>query len=122
MNHTERVFLATALFARHTAAATVPQPDLIARLLTHEGVQRARALGAAIRLACDLSGRSPELLAQASLTFEADAVVLAAEADAAPILLGEQTAKRAATLAALLEREPKLVTSRSGRKASERVA
>ena len=36
MNHAERVFLATALFARHTAAATVPQHELIARLLNHE--------------------------------------------------------------------------------------
>jgi exopolyphosphatase/guanosine-5'-triphosphate,3'-diphosphate pyrophosphatase len=116
------VFLATAMFGRHTAAATVPQPELTQRLLTHEGVQRARALGAAIRLACDLSGRSPDLLAQASLAFTDDAVVLTAEADAAPILLGEQSAKRAASLAALLERELKLVTPAPEPRKSERVA
>ncbi len=45
MNHTERVFLATALFARHTAAGTVPQADLIARLLNPRG----RAAGAGAR-------------------------------------------------------------------------
>ena len=123
MTHAERVFLATAMFARHTAAATVPEPDLIARLLTHERVQRARALGAAIRLACDLSGRSPELLRQATLEIRPSSVVIEAEEPAASILLGEQTAKRAATLAALLEREPKIrPSSRRERPKAEKVA
>ena len=122
MNHSERVFLATALFGRHTAAATVPQPDLSQRLLTHEGMQRARALGAAIRLACDLSGRSVELLQRARLSLALDAVVLEVDDGAAPILLGEQTAKRAAALAALLERDLKLGASTPERRKSERVA
>jgi exopolyphosphatase/guanosine-5'-triphosphate,3'-diphosphate pyrophosphatase len=122
MNHTERVFLATALFGRHTAAATVPQHDLIARLLNHEGVQRARALGAAIRLACDLCGRSPELLQRSALSFADDAVVLEVEDGAAPILLGEQTAKRAAALATLLERDLQLGASAPERRKSEKVA
>jgi exopolyphosphatase/guanosine-5'-triphosphate,3'-diphosphate pyrophosphatase len=122
MNHAERVFLATAMFGRHTAAATVPQPELTQRLLTHEGVQRARALGAAIRLACDLSGRSAELLQRATLTLERRAVVLEVEPGAAPILLGEQTAKRAATLATLLERELRLGAGAPERRKSERVA
>ncbi len=102
------MFLATALFARHTAAATVPEPGLVSRLLTHERVQRARALGAAIRLACDMSGRNPELLAQATLEIRPGSVLLQAGETAAPILFGEQTTKRATTLAALLERELKL--------------
>ena len=108
MNHPERVFLAAACFARHTAAATIPEPLMVARLLTHERLQRARALGAAIRLACDLSGRSPELLARARLEMRPNSVVLEAEEAFAPILLGEQTAKRAGTLATLLERDLKL--------------
>jgi len=112
MNHAERVFLATAMFARHTAAATVPEPALIARMITHEAVQRARAVGAAVRLACDLSGRSPELLARASLEIRPSAVIVEAEEASAPILLGEQTAKRAATLAQLMERDLKLRASR----------
>jgi exopolyphosphatase/guanosine-5'-triphosphate,3'-diphosphate pyrophosphatase len=122
MTHPERVFLATAMFARHTAAATVPEPDLIARLLTHERVQRARALGAGVRLACDLSGRSPELLAKSSLEIRASSVVVEAEEAMAPLLLGEQTAKRAGTLAALLEREPKLRAASRDRAKRERVA
>jgi exopolyphosphatase/guanosine-5'-triphosphate,3'-diphosphate pyrophosphatase len=111
MNHAERVFLATSLFARHTAAATVPEAGLVSRLLTHESVQRARAIGAAIRLACDLSGRNAELLSQASLEFRPSSVVLEADEASATILFGEQTSKRAATLAGLLDRELKIRAS-----------
>ena len=75
---------------------------------THERLQRARSLGAAIRLACDLSGSSPELLARARLEMRPNTVILEAEEAFAPILLGEQTAKRAMTLATLLERELKM--------------
>jgi len=101
----------------------VPEPDLIARLLTHERVQRARALGAAIRLACDMSGRSPELLRRATLEIRSSSVVVEADEPAAAILLGEQTAKRAATLAALLERELKVrPASRRERAKPEKVA
>ena len=121
MSHAERVFLATTMFARHTAAATVPESYLIARLLTHERMQRARALGAAIRLACDLSGRNPDLLARSSLEIRTSSVVVEAEPASASILLGEQTAKRAATLATLLERELKLRPARE-RSKTEKVA
>ena len=113
MNHPERVFLATSLFARHTAAATVPEPALVARLLTHERVQRARAIGSAIRLACDLSGRNAELLQRATLELRPSSVVLEADEASAAILFGEQTAKRAGTLASLLERDLKLRTTRT---------
>ena len=83
----------------------------MSRLLTHERVQRARAIGAAIRLACDLSGRNPELLARAALEISSSSVVLKADEAAVPILFGEQTAKRAATLALLLERDLKMRSS-----------
>lgn len=111
MSHPDRVFLATTLFARHTAAATLPAPDLVARLLTHEQVQRARAIGAAIRLGCDLSGRNAELLARATLAIRPSSVVLEADETYAPILFGEQTSKRASTLATLLERDLKMRTA-----------
>jgi exopolyphosphatase/guanosine-5'-triphosphate,3'-diphosphate pyrophosphatase len=122
MNHAERVFLAATMFARHTAAATIPEPELIARLLTHERVQRARALGAAIRLACDLSGRSPELLRRSSLEIRPATIVVEAEEASAALLLGEQTAKRAATLASLLERDLKLRPAPRRERKAEKVA
>jgi exopolyphosphatase/guanosine-5'-triphosphate,3'-diphosphate pyrophosphatase len=104
-DHAERVFLACAVFGRHTAAAMVPQPELVTRLLSEERYQRARALGAAIRLGCDLSGRSPALLGRARLEIKPAAVVLQAQAGWEATLLGEQVAKRAATLASLLDRD-----------------
>ena len=108
LDHHERVFLACAAFSRHTASANMPRPQLISRLLSPERHQRARALGAAVRLGCDLSGRNPELLARARLTLRPAVLSLEAEDEWAPLLLGEQTAKRAATLAALLDRESRL--------------
>ena len=108
MDHFERAFLALALFARHTASSNIPEPRILGRLLSAERQQRARALGAAMRLGCDLSGRSAALLAKATLAFEPNTVRVRAAPEAADLLLGEQTGRRAATLAALLEREVRL--------------
>lgn len=110
-NHVERVFLACAAFGRHTGSSAMPDPHIVARILSPERYQRARALGAAIRLGCDLSGRSAELLNHAKLEFRANTVVLQADFGWEATLLGEQVAKRANTLAALLERELRIKTS-----------
>jgi exopolyphosphatase/guanosine-5'-triphosphate,3'-diphosphate pyrophosphatase len=99
MTHPERAFLATALFARHTASASPPDGQLLARILSEDRYQRARALGAAIRLGCDLSGRSAKLLARSHLEIRGAALWLGADDRWADMLLGEQTAKRASTLA-----------------------
>jgi exopolyphosphatase/guanosine-5'-triphosphate,3'-diphosphate pyrophosphatase len=111
MNHAERAFLACASFSRHTAASATPRLEVISRLLTPERQKRARVLGAALRLACDLSGRSPELLEKCRLHIKTGSVILEADDAWAPILLGDQTAKRAATLADLLGRDAKLRTA-----------
>jgi exopolyphosphatase/guanosine-5'-triphosphate,3'-diphosphate pyrophosphatase len=122
MTHPERVFLAMAMFARHTASNATPAPDLVTRLLTHDEVQRARTVGATVRLACDLSGRNPELLAQARLELRPQTLLLEADEAAAPILLGEQSTKRAATLAALLDRDLKIRSAPLAAKARETAA
>ena len=103
LSHPERAFLAVALFSRHTAASTTPERNAIARILTPERVMRARALGAAMRLGCDLSGRSPTLLGHSQLAVDHDIVLLTADKGWADMLLGEQTAKRASTLADALD-------------------
>ncbi|HTI66531.1 MAG TPA: Ppx/GppA phosphatase family protein [Caulobacteraceae bacterium] len=108
--HPERAFLAAAIHARHTSQ-TPPEPDTLGRLLTPERVERARVLGQAMRLGCDLSGRSPPLLAAASLTLEKNAAVLTAKRARADLLLGEQTAKRLGSLAQALDLEPKIRTT-----------
>ncbi len=103
LNHAERAFLAVVLFARHTAASNTPERGTIARILSAERAQRARALGAAMRLGCDLSGRSSALLGRSHLSIDQEVVQLTAEAGWADMLLGEQTAKRASTLADALD-------------------
>ena len=100
--HAERAFLAVAAFHRHTAHDALPEGETVARILTDERRRRARALGAAIRLGCDLSGRSADLLAHSKIMLEDGKLVLTAERRWADMLLGEQTARRAATLAQAL--------------------
>lgn len=100
--HAERAFLAAAAFARHATAFTPPEMDVLERLLSPARLKRARAVGAAIRLGCDLSGRSAPLLARSRLLIDKGDLLLTAEPGYADLLLGEQTAKRAGALAALL--------------------
>lgn len=109
MGHAERAFLALAMFARFTAANTPPEPEILSRLLTSQAHRRARALGAAIRLGCDLCGKNGSLLATTTLDFDEERVILSPRTREAEALLGEQTRKRADTLAAVLGK--KLVLS-----------
>lgn len=103
--HAERAFLAAAICARYGGGASTPEPDTVERLLTDERREAARALGLAIRLACDLSGRSPQLLANAVLTLEKNRLRLSASPAYADMLLGEQTRRRARALADALGAE-----------------
>lgn len=102
MSHAERAFLACAVFARHSSAPNTPDQTTVAKVLSNERRQRARALGAAIRLGCDLSGRNPGLLPHSRLAIEGERLTLTTDPDWRDMLLGEQTAKRAQTLAQAL--------------------
>jgi exopolyphosphatase/guanosine-5'-triphosphate,3'-diphosphate pyrophosphatase len=102
MNHAERAFLASCVFSRYTAAATTPEEATISRILSPERRQRARALGAAIRLGCDVSGHNLRLLERSALSIKGDKLMLTAARGWDDMLLGEQTAKRATTLATAL--------------------
>jgi exopolyphosphatase/guanosine-5'-triphosphate,3'-diphosphate pyrophosphatase len=101
--HAERAFLAVAAFARHTAIAEPPEQAALSRLLSFPAQRRAKALGSAIRLGCDLSGRNPALLAESVLSLEDETIVLTASHDA-DLLLGDQTKRRAQTFATALGR------------------
>ena len=100
--HQERAFLAITAFNRYTSTTTNPEPAAISRLLSPEQLTRARALGAALRLGCDLSGRSPQLLNAAALSQDRGELVLAMKSPSTDMFLGEQTQKRAAQLATAL--------------------
>lgn len=97
--HAERAFLATAINARYGGPAATPEPTAITRLLSEEQRQSARALGLAIRLACDLSGRSAQLLVNARATVKGGVLSLGAADGYADVLLGEQTRRRGKALA-----------------------
>ncbi|MGA0608538.1 Ppx/GppA family phosphatase [Phenylobacterium sp. VNQ135] len=103
MNHCERAFLASTAFARHSSAPQTPETAMMARLLSPERRQRARALGSAIRLGCDLSGRNPRLLESSSLALRDGKLILSTVSGWEDMLLGEQTAKRAQVLAQALK-------------------
>jgi exopolyphosphatase/guanosine-5'-triphosphate,3'-diphosphate pyrophosphatase len=103
MNHPERAFLASVAFARHTSSPNPPEAETVARVIDAPRRQRARALGAAIRLGCDLSGRNPRLLEKSSLTLQGERLALTASVGWEDMLLGEQTTKRAQTLATALK-------------------
>ena len=109
--HAERCFLAVAAHARHATTFNPPEIATLERLMSPAQLKRARALGATIRLACDLSGRSPSLLAHSRLTLDKNHLVLAAEPGFADLLLGEQTSKRAGTAAQHLGLKPKIITA-----------
>ena len=103
ISHTERAFLASAMNARYGGAPATPQPEVIDRLLDAAAAKRARALGLAIRLACDLSGRSPQLMANAAAKVKGGDLRLTATEGYADVLLGEQTKKRAKALAEAMD-------------------
>ncbi|MEO6341114.1 MAG: Ppx/GppA phosphatase family protein [Caulobacteraceae bacterium] len=111
-SHAERAFLAVATHARYTSREAAEVQDAVARLLSPERMRRARALGAAMRLGADLAARRPALLPRSTLATAKGAVVLTVEADAADLLLGEQTTKRLETLGKSLDMETKI---RAGR-------
>jgi exopolyphosphatase/guanosine-5'-triphosphate,3'-diphosphate pyrophosphatase len=103
MSHPERAFLASVAFARHTSAPNPPEAGAVARVIGAERRQRARALGAGVRLGCDLSGRNPRLLESSSLSVQGERLRLTAADGWEDMLLGEQTTKRAQTLASALK-------------------
>jgi exopolyphosphatase/guanosine-5'-triphosphate,3'-diphosphate pyrophosphatase len=110
-SHPERAFLAAAVFSRHTAGPLTQVAAGIPRILSPERLRRARALGAAMRLGCDLSGRAPALLAATTLALDGEVVTLTVKRSAADLLLGEQTRKRLQALANVLELEGKIRTA-----------
>lgn len=110
-NHAERCFLAAAAHARHATNFHPPELETLERLLSPAQLKRARALGATMRLACDLSGRSPSLLAHSRLALDKTNLILTADPGYADLLLGEQTNKRANTAAQHLNLKTKITAA-----------
>jgi exopolyphosphatase / guanosine-5'-triphosphate,3'-diphosphate pyrophosphatase len=109
ISHEERAFLAAAIHHRYTKA----QPhhaDAYLRLLSEEQQAAAAALGAALRLGADLSGRSEALLLSFDIAALDDKLVLRVKKNVAH-LVTETTTRRldAAAQALGLTAETKFV-------------
>jgi exopolyphosphatase/guanosine-5'-triphosphate,3'-diphosphate pyrophosphatase len=92
ISHDERAFLAAAVHHRYAKSAP-KHASAYERLLSEEMQRAAITLGSALRLGCDLSGRSESLLAQFSIAVEGDKLVLRTK-KAFSHLMTEQSAKR----------------------------
>ncbi len=104
LNHSGRAFLALTIFYRHEGLiGEVLSPRL--RLLTDmREMQRARMLGAALRVAYMISAAMPKVINHTGLFYEDDKLVLKMPPAMAD-LRAERLGKRLDTLAALLDRE-----------------
>jgi exopolyphosphatase / guanosine-5'-triphosphate,3'-diphosphate pyrophosphatase len=100
-SHIERVFLARILARRYGAKIDEIAPKLVRRLLDEDLLARADALGAALRLGAELSGRSADLLAKCKLLLVDGRLVLATTADMKG-LIAETVVKRLEQLGAAL--------------------
>jgi exopolyphosphatase/guanosine-5'-triphosphate,3'-diphosphate pyrophosphatase len=96
VSHAERSFLAAVVHHRYAKAS--PDAEAYRKLLTEEQRAAAAALGFALRLGADLSGRARAILNDFSLTLERGAVVLTVKPQRAH-LLTDQFAKRLDPLA-----------------------
>ncbi|GBF57117.1 guanosine-5'-triphosphate,3'-diphosphate pyrophosphatase [Candidatus Phycosocius bacilliformis] len=101
-SHIERVFLARVCARRYGAKLDEIEPNLVKRLLDEERLVRADALGAAIRLGADLSGRSAKILTQTRLNHRDGKLTLSTN-PAMKGLFAEQALKRLDQLGQILK-------------------
>lgn len=99
-DHTERAFLAATAFARRSSADVGAISPTINALLSPAGQQRAGILGAAIRLASDISAGQPALLDAVRVEMGQGRLDLSAKD--VRLLQGERLRARAGELAAML--------------------
>lgn len=109
ISHEERAFLAAAIHHRYTKA----QPrhaQAYLRLLSEERQAAAAALGAALRLGADLSGRSETLLARFEMSRGAGTLQLNVKKSAAHLVTETASRRLDAAAAALgLKSETKVI-------------
>jgi exopolyphosphatase/guanosine-5'-triphosphate,3'-diphosphate pyrophosphatase len=91
ISHAERAFLAAAIHHRYTKAQPRHANGYV-RLLSEERQAAAAALGAALRLGADLSGRNESLLGAFNIGVEGDALALRMRKDVAHLMT--ETAQR----------------------------
>jgi exopolyphosphatase/guanosine-5'-triphosphate,3'-diphosphate pyrophosphatase len=101
--HEERVFLACTIYTRYSGDVYGKEPVLINRVLGEDKLVTAWQLGLLLRLGCDLSAKSGKLLSHARIRQVERNLTLTAEPEWQDLLLGEQTRRRARSLAQALK-------------------
>ena len=110
IDHPGRAFLALAVFFRHVGI--LHDEDLsprIRELASTRALDRARILGAAMRVAYLVSASQPGVLPRAPLKVERKRLVLHLERECA-VLAGDRVFSRLKHLARLIGREPLIIT------------
>lgn len=105
VSHAERAFLAAAVQHRYTKSLPAPARAVVERLLTPEQAEAASALGLALRLGCDLSGRTASVMDQFTLRRDKDQLILTA-AQGAQHLVTDQAVRRFEPLAEAFRLKP----------------
>lgn len=109
VDHPGRAFLGLAIYYRHVGLIDEDLSPRIRELVSARILDRARILGAALRVGYILSAAMPGTLPTAPLAVDHGKLVLKLQGDLAP-LGGERVANRLRTLARLIGREPLIVT------------
>lgn len=76
IDHTERAFIALAVYLRYGGKSADARVAHIGSLLSKRAIRRAETLGSGLRLAYRISAGNPDLLAQARLHIENDRLSL----------------------------------------------
>ncbi|MCF6198430.1 MAG: Ppx/GppA family phosphatase [Hyphomicrobiaceae bacterium] len=104
IDHAGRVFLALTQFFRHAGVKEEPDAAII-DLLDERALQRARIIGAAIRVATMVSAALPGLMENTPILLDEDRLYLTLSSENA-VLEGERLQKRLGVLAKLLGCKP----------------
>jgi exopolyphosphatase/guanosine-5'-triphosphate,3'-diphosphate pyrophosphatase len=109
VDHPGRAFLALAIYYRHVGLIDEDLSPRIRELVSTRFLDRARVLGAALRVAYILSAAMPGTLPLAPLAVDRGRLVLHLESDLSP-LAGDRINSRLRTLGRLIGRESVVVT------------
>ncbi|MFK8251678.1 exopolyphosphatase [Ancylobacter terrae] len=109
VDHPGRAFIALAIFYRHVGLVDDELSPRIRELVTTRLLDRARILGAAMRVAYLVSAAMPDMLPRTRLAVEQGKLVLHLEGDQAA-LAGDRLASRLRTLGRLIGRETVMAT------------
>jgi exopolyphosphatase/guanosine-5'-triphosphate,3'-diphosphate pyrophosphatase len=109
LDHSARVFLALAVFFRHVGLIDDELSPRLRKLASTRMLDRARVLGAALRVAYLVSAAMPGVLPRCPLIVEHRKLVLHLPGEFAA-LAGDRVLKRLKRLARLIGREPMMLT------------